>query len=81
MLTGLDGNQLEVCSRIFDRLVTPSGAKVACAERDLRRWSDDLVDALPTLLHRLSTGESRILRPISPSPGSDTGVLYEVFHD
>jgi WD40 repeat protein len=81
LMHGLESAQLEVCARIFDRLVTPSGTKVACREKDLAEWAHELAPQLPEVLRRLSTGESRVLRPVAAAPGDHSGVQYEIFHD
>lgn len=81
ILGGLSERQTELCARIFDRLVTPSGSKVACREKDLRNWAGDLADELPEVLQRLSYGSSRVLRPVPSAPGDDGGAQFEVFHD
>lgn len=81
ILGELSERQTELCARIFDRLVTPSGSKVACREKDLRNWAGDLADELPQVLQRLSYGSSRVLRPVPSAPGDDGGAQFEVFHD
>lgn len=81
VMEALEPAQLEVCARIFDRLVTPSGTKVACREKDLAEWAEDLAPRVPDVLRRLCTGDSRILRPVAAAPGDDSGIQYEIFHD
>jgi len=68
-----------VCSRFFDRLVTPSGSKIACSVDDLTRWAGgDLAAYVPSVLQTLSG--SRILRSVAAPAGSNEGD-YEIFHD
>lgn len=69
-----------VCAGFFDRLVTPSGTKVACRLDDLGKWAGELADEVLPVVNVLS--ESRILRTIAASasqPG--TPASYEIFHD
>ena len=70
----------EVCARIFDRLVTPSGAKVAVRQRDLAAYAGDLADAVPRLTRLLD--RSRILARIPAPPGApEDQDQYQIFHD
>lgn len=69
----------EVCSRFFDRLVTPSGTKLACRIDDLTNWAGDLAGHVPAVLKALA--DSRILRSIAASTGKAGEVSYEIFHD
>src|SRR6516162_10960906 len=39
VMDSLDGARQEVCAKFFDRLVTPSGAKIGCAIKDLTEWA------------------------------------------
>lgn len=75
----LDPNEQEVCSRFFDRLVTPSGTKIAQSETDLRDYAGNLADSVPTVLQRLSN--ARIVRTIGTLPDSFDVIRYEIFHD
>jgi WD40 repeat protein len=72
-------DEQEVCARFFDRLVTPSGTKIACRIDDLTRWAADLDHHVSTVVRVLS--ESRILRNVAASPGQPATWRYEVFHD
>ena len=53
-MTRLDAVEQEVCSRLFDRLVTPSGTKIACDVADLTKWAGDLEEHVPAVLQTLS---------------------------
>lgn len=80
VMARLDPRQQKVCAGFFDRLVTPSGTKVACRLDDLGKWAGDLGDQVFPVVKVLS--ESRILRTIAASanqPGTPTS--YEIFHD
>ncbi len=67
----------EICSRFFDRLVTPSGAKIACRLDDLIKWAGDLPLEVNRVVKFLT--ENRILRQIPLLPGQPS--QYEIFHD
>jgi WD40 repeat protein len=70
-----------IVAAIFDRLVTPSGAKIAHALEDLAKWAKVEPTALRPILDKLCAGNLRILRPIAPAPGASGGPRYELFHD
>src|SRR5262249_47909762 len=71
----LSGPQQEVCSQFFDRLVTPSGTKIAYPEDDLRELAGPLAAHVAGALQQLVN--ARILRTV-PLDGR-RGV--EIFHD
>jgi WD40 repeat protein len=77
----LPAQEQRTMSAIFDRLVTPSGAKIAHTLDDLAQWADEKPAVLRRILEKLCTGELRILRPIPPLPGTRGGPRYELFHD
>jgi hypothetical protein len=77
----LDARQREACARIFDRLVTPSGTKFACAIVDLKKWAEEFGDAVEPALAALEASDSRLLRRIAPAPGSRRSPSVEIFHD
>ena len=81
VLDSLPADEQETLATIFDRLVTPSGSKVACAAADLAKWAKLPEAALTPTLEKLCRGEARILRPIDPPPGATGGKRYEIFHD
>jgi hypothetical protein len=75
----LEPREQEVCSRFFDRLVTPSGTKIAQLETDLRDYAGDLAYSVPIVLQRLSN--ARIVRTISTLSSNVHLTSYEIFHD
>ena len=77
VMESLNASERRLCARLFDRLATPSGKKIACFESDLRVWAGDLVTHLPGLLQTLSDPDRRFLRRIE---SSDT-TQYELYHD
>lgn len=75
----LDEPAKAACARIFDRLVTPSGAKIACSESDLLAFAGPLAAHLP--LRALCDARYRILRATAGSPDRADETHYEIFHD
>src|SRR5579884_1223871 len=72
----LDTNEREVCARFFDRLVTPSGSKVAYTIDDLTNFGGNLAQYVPSVIKKLS--DARILRSVA-APSDQPH--YEIFHD
>ena len=80
VLERLDPRDQELCARVFDRLVTPSGAKIACTLKDLGQWAADLASEVPRLTKFFD--KSRILARIPAPPGSpEEDDQYQIFHD
>ncbi len=78
-LEGLTSREREVAVRVFDRLVTPSGSKIAHYETDLAEFASRSVEETRPTLTKLCDG--RILRPIPPAFDRSSEGRYEVFHD
>lgn len=76
----LEPLEQKLCAGFFDRLVTPSGTKIACRLDDLGKWAGELSEQVLPVVKVLS--ESRILRTIAPS-ANQPGIppSYEIFHD
>ena len=69
-----------LCARVFDRLVTPAGAKVACRIGDLRFWADDLASEVPRVTKILE--DNRLLARVPAPPGrAEEDDQYQIFHD
>ena len=79
VMAHLDAASKEVCATFFDRLVTPSGTKVACWREDLIGWAGDLAAQVPSVLKALE--DHRILRTVAAPPDNPRAVRYEIFHD
>ena len=77
----LSPEQRAIAASVFDRLVTPSGTKIAQTARDLARYARVSEQDLTDILERLSGGQNRILRPVAPSPERPDEPRYEIFHD
>ncbi len=76
-LAGLASAQKDVAASIFDRLVTPSGTKIAHRAADLAEYASVDETELGTVLETL--GHERILREVEGENGG--GPRYEIFHD
>jgi len=70
----LSNEERDLCALIFERLVTPSGAKYAYSVTDLAKWAKKPIEEVRPLLEKLSRGENRILNPVPDEK-------YEIFHD
>jgi WD40 repeat protein len=79
VMSHLDETSQAVCATFFDRLVTPSGGKVACARDDLVGWAGPLREHVPQVLHALS--EQRILRTTASAIDQPEATYYEIYHD
>ncbi|MBI3537357.1 MAG: WD40 repeat domain-containing protein [Chloroflexi bacterium] len=86
MRTHLDGvmgklseNEKEICSAFFDRLVTPSGTKIAQTSDDLVAYTARKEERVLPVLKSLA--DARVLRTVAPPPDRPTATRYEIFHD
>ena len=79
VMAKLDAVEQEVCSRFFDRLVTPSGSKIACGADDLTKWAGDLASHVPAVLQTLS--DRRLLRGVAGPADRPQAQRFEIFHD
>jgi hypothetical protein len=75
ILGSLTEPQRELCARFFDRLVTPSGGKIAYPLDDLARIADELRPQVVPTLEALE--KARILQEVGP-PGHKA---VEIYHD
>jgi hypothetical protein len=81
VMGALSSQEQEICARIFDRLVTAIGSKVAYPTEALA--ADDVAgadvtqDTIEQILQKLTPKDARILRPVRTNglPG------FEIFHD
>ena len=76
----LNDEQRKFAARVFNRLVTPSGTKIAFSVHDLSVLEAIDENALHTVLESLASGAERILRPIPPVEEGGSP-RYEIFHD
>jgi hypothetical protein len=75
ILGALTEPQRELCARFFDRLVTPSGGKIAYPLEDLAKLAGDLSPQVKPTLEALE--KARILQEVGP-PGNKA---VEIYHD
>jgi GAF domain-containing protein len=82
VLNTLDEMSQEACSRIFDRMVTPTGASIAYKLSDLAAFAGITEKRIQPTLAKLSSGENRILSAVGGAfrPGDET-IYYQIFHD
>jgi WD40 repeat protein len=80
VMSRLSSNDQALCAEFFDRLVTPSGTKIACRLDDLKKWAGaGHLQHVERVVAALAAPEARILRAIDPLPGQPP--QYEIFHD
>ena len=79
VMSKLTAPEQEICATFFDRLVTPSGAKIAQSADDLVTYTARPVARVTPVLKKLD--EARVLRPIAPPPQQPHVTRYEIFHD
>ena len=77
-LAKLSDDDQETAARVFGRLVTPSGTKIAHVAGDLAESEELPPERVTAILEPLAA--ARILRPVAPAPGRSE-IRYEIFHD
>ncbi|MBI3741508.1 MAG: hypothetical protein HY257_07100, partial [Chloroflexi bacterium] len=75
----LTATEQDICSNFFDRLVTPSGAKIAQINADLVKWAARPPEQVTPILKALV--DARVLRTVAPPIDQPTAIRYEIFHD
>ena len=81
VLGALSAAERRMCARMFDYLVTDSGAKIAYRASDLAGKSRVDAAAMRTLLGKLAEGDKRILTTVAPSPDHPEEPQFEIYHD
>ncbi len=79
VMNRLRAPEQEVCSTFFDRLVTPSGTKIAQNADDLVTYAARSAAQVTPILKKLA--DARVLRPIAPPLNQPQVARYEIFHD
>ena len=79
VMSKLTAPEQEICATFFDRLVTPSGAKIAQSADDLVTYTARPAARVTPVLKKLDA--ARVLRPIAPPPQQPHVTRYEIFHD
>lgn len=80
-LRALSAAEQDDAARVFNFLVTPSGAKIAHTVQDLALYGRIAEDRLAAVLVKLAAPEVRILRPVAAPPDQPQAPRYEIFHD
>jgi CHASE2 domain-containing sensor protein len=80
-LSHLPERRRDVAVDVFHHLITPSRTKIAHDIPSLAEYTGHTEAEVGRLLEALSSGDTRIVRPIPPPPGRDGSARYEVFHD
>ena len=76
----LPEDERRLCAVIFDRMVTPSGMKIALAATDLAGMTGEDGERVGTVLEKLAAGRSLIIHKVPP-PQEGGAPLFEIFHD
>jgi len=71
----------DLAAKVFHRLVTPSGAKIAFSVSDLALYEAIEPERLVPILRRLEEGSQRILRRVAGRSEATEEPVYEIFHD
>ena len=79
-MSALSEAEQAIAAQVFDRLVTPSGTKLAQSIDDLATYSGLNRETLEPVLEKLS-GRGRILHPLPAPPDRPGATRYEIFHD
>ncbi len=80
VMADLTAPEREICGRMFEYLVTPSGAKIALSAADLADFAKVGEGAVKPLLMKLAGSQKRLLATVAPlvARGEE---LYEIYHD
>lgn len=81
VLGKLTRSERQMCARMFDYLVTDSGAKIAYRAADLANKAGVDESLMKSLLGKLADGDKRILTTVAPAPDRPTEPQYEIYHD
>jgi WD40 repeat protein len=80
-LAPLTASEQDLAAALFGYLVTPTGSKVAHTAEDLAAMVDADPNEVTSLLERMASGQSRILRSVEPPPGQPSHHRFEIYHD
>jgi len=81
VLGKLTSRERQMCARMFDYLVTDSGAKIAYRAADLANKAGVDETLMKSLLGKLADGDKRILTTVAPAPDRPSEPQYEIYHD
>ncbi len=71
----------DLAAKVFHRLVTPGGAKIAFSATDLATYEGVGLEVVGPILQRLEQGDRRILRRVAEPGKPNAEQRYEIFHD
>lgn len=77
----LDRSEQRLAAEVFRHLVTRSGSKIAHSAPDLGELTESPPDRVKAVLDRLSSADTRILRPVSSRADPTAPSSYEIRHD
>ena len=77
----LSWREKAIAAKVFDRLVTPSGTKIAMTADDLAQKARVPAAQVGGVLDKLCSSGSRILRATAAPGGDEQPPRYEIFHD
>ncbi len=80
VMAGLSEKERAICGRMFEYLVTPSGAKIAHSAGDLAKYSKVEESELEPLLTKIAGSKRRVLATVAPLV-AEGETLYEIDHD
>lgn len=80
VMVELSAAEHRICERIFQHLVTPSGAKIAHTTADLTGLAEVETGRMERLLTRITGSGMRLLTPVAPADAVEA-VRYEIYHD
>jgi|GEM_PF-1935884 len=81
VLDALPVEDQALCSELFDRLVTPSGSKIAYDVTDLQRTAGERASRVEPIVKQLSSEHARVLRVLPGPPAAPERKLVEILHD
>lgn len=80
-MSALSTEAQDIAAKVFNYLVTPSGAKIAHTIPDLAKYAEVPKAKLLSLIEDLLGGDVRILRGVASALDQADEPRYEIFHD
>ena len=79
-MKALPEDERRLCAVVLERMVTPSGMKIALTAGDLAQMTGENDEQVTAVLDRLADGRSFIIHKVA-SPQQHAAPLFEIFHD
>lgn len=79
-MKALPADERRLCAVVLERMVTPSGMKIALTAGDLAQMTGENDTQVTDVLERLADGRSFIIHKVA-SPQQNAAPLFEIFHD